>query len=161
MLEAAKQVDPGKAALKLMDVLFTDEEMSSSCFKPGSRRSCKPALDEYRVKLIEDCLLQYYGDTYSSIKEDVTRRCNQKCRDRARDKNKPRRSKPKVQLEEDKMNTLESKLDSLLVGQLQLMQAVFGQTFPLIHHDVPSTESFSGLSHDLPDPSAMDPPELI
>ena len=87
-----------------------------------------------------DCLLQYYGDKYSSTKKDITQQCNQKCRDRARDKNKLRKSKlnAKKQQTQERMNaverisSVESKLDSLLDGQLQLMQAVFGLPFPAI-----------------------------
>ena len=45
--------DPGKGALKLMDVLFTDDEMASSCYKRSSRRFVKAGLDEKRVKLLE------------------------------------------------------------------------------------------------------------
>ena len=67
------------------------------------------------------------------MKKDITQRCNQKCRDRARDKNKPRRAK-RQQAQEHINNMslciVESKLDSLLDGHLQLMQA---PSFPAIH----------------------------
>ena len=76
------------------------------------------------------------------MKKDVTQRCNQKCRDRARDKNKPRKSRHtgnanKQQTQEqmstvERISSVESKLDSLLDGQLQLMQAVFGLPCPAI-----------------------------
>ena len=45
--------DPGKGALKLMDKDFTNEEMSSCCYKDVNRRCVKPALDPERVKLLE------------------------------------------------------------------------------------------------------------
>ena len=45
-------VNPQKYALALMDALFTEEEMSESCFKE-SKRSTKPPLDKERVKLLE------------------------------------------------------------------------------------------------------------
>ena len=44
--------DPGKYALNLMDVLFTDEEMRGSCFV-ATARTKKPALDITRVALLE------------------------------------------------------------------------------------------------------------
>lgn len=50
-----KKNDPCKAALTLMDELFTVEEMSKSCFKAGSDRAHstkKPPLDEKGVQLI-------------------------------------------------------------------------------------------------------------
>ena len=45
--------DPGKGALKLMDKVFTDEEMSSHCFKKANGRGEKPALDQARVKRLK------------------------------------------------------------------------------------------------------------
>ena len=34
-LPSIKAADPGKYALNLMNALFTDEEMGSSCYKKG------------------------------------------------------------------------------------------------------------------------------
>ena len=42
---------PDKYALQLMDVLFTDQEMGSSCFI-SSKYSTKPGLDPKRVALL-------------------------------------------------------------------------------------------------------------
>ena len=75
-----------------------------------------------------DSLFQYYGDKYTSIKQDVVKRCNQKCRDRARDKNKPRRSSGKKQQQK---STLQ--VESLLYGQQQLMRAMTDLSFPAVH----------------------------
>ena len=49
--------DPGKGALKLMDVLFTDDELSSCCYKRISKRFAKPGLDNKRVKMLEGGLV--------------------------------------------------------------------------------------------------------
>ena len=45
--------DPGKGALKLMDEIFSDEEMASSCYRKLSPRFVKPGLDEKRVHFLE------------------------------------------------------------------------------------------------------------
>ncbi len=44
--------DPYKYALHLMDILFTDEEMASSCYV-SSKRTKKPGLDPARVTVLE------------------------------------------------------------------------------------------------------------
>lgn len=76
----------------MMDVIFSDEEMASSCYQKLSPRFVKPGLDEKRVYFLEGCLIEYYGEaSFLLFKDTITKRCNQKCRDRARDKNKPRR----------------------------------------------------------------------
>lgn len=76
----------------MMDVIFSDEEMASSCYRKLSSRFVKPGLDKKRVHLLEGCLIEYYGEaSFLLLKDAITKRCNQKCRDRARDKNKPRR----------------------------------------------------------------------
>ena len=77
-----------------------------------------------------DSLFQYYGDKYTSIKQYVVKRCNQKCRDRARDKNKPRRSSGKKRQQK---STLELQVESLLYGQQQLMRAMTDLSFPAVH----------------------------
>ncbi len=41
-----------KYALSLMDAIFSDEEMSKSCFSCG-KRGTKPQLPQEKVKLIE------------------------------------------------------------------------------------------------------------
>ena len=53
-LLSIKAVDPAKYALNLMNALFTDEEMGSSCFKKrlGSKTE-KPQLSPKRVGLLE------------------------------------------------------------------------------------------------------------
>lgn len=43
---------PSKYALQLMDILFTDEEMSSSIYEV-SKRSSKPGLDAEKVQYLE------------------------------------------------------------------------------------------------------------
>ena len=51
-LLSIKAADPGKYALNLMNALFTDEEMGSSCYKKGlGSKSEKPQLSPKRVKL--------------------------------------------------------------------------------------------------------------
>ena len=53
-LLSIKAADPGKYALNLMNALFTDEEMGSSCYKKGlGSKSEKPQLSPKRVKLME------------------------------------------------------------------------------------------------------------
>lgn len=64
------------------------------------------------------------------MKDNIIQRCNQKCRDRARDKNKPRRSSATTQQAQQMSTALELKLDSLLKGQQQLLQAMNGLSFP-------------------------------
>ena len=51
-----KKVPLHKMALRLMDVLFSDVELSSSCFLKLNSRFRKPPLDKGRV----DCLLGTY-----------------------------------------------------------------------------------------------------
>ena len=51
-LLALRAVNPEKYALSLMDALFSDEEMASSCFAK-SKRSTKPPLPHERIKLLE------------------------------------------------------------------------------------------------------------
>lgn len=46
--------DPGKYALNLMDVLFTDEEMRSSCFI-SLKRTKKTGLDEKELLYLKAC----------------------------------------------------------------------------------------------------------
>ena len=50
---------PDKYALQLMDVLFTDHEMGSSCFI-SSKFSTKPGLDPKRV-----AFASWYDDMYT------------------------------------------------------------------------------------------------
>ena len=45
--------DPSKGALKIMDKVFTYEEMSSHCFENVNGRCKKPALDRARVKRLK------------------------------------------------------------------------------------------------------------
>ncbi len=47
-----RATSPEKYALALMDSLFTEEELSQSCFM-ASKRSTKPPLNEQNIKLIE------------------------------------------------------------------------------------------------------------
>ncbi len=47
-----RAVNAEKYALTLMDALFTDEEMTTSCFAKGSR-STKEALDPSKTKVME------------------------------------------------------------------------------------------------------------
>ena len=64
-LLALRAVDEEKYALQLMDALFTDEEMSSSCYV-SSQKSKKPGLDPVKVGLLE-------GKKYFTIftREDI------------------------------------------------------------------------------------------
>lgn len=48
--------NPEKYALVLMDALFTDEEMGSSCYA-ATKRSKKDALDAEKINLLESKLL--------------------------------------------------------------------------------------------------------
>ena len=45
--------NPRNGALTLMNLFFSDEEMSSRCFKKLNKRFVKPGLDERKVKLLE------------------------------------------------------------------------------------------------------------
>ena len=47
-----RAVNPEKYALALMDALFADEEMASSCYAE-SKRSTKPPLEQSKIKLLE------------------------------------------------------------------------------------------------------------
>ena len=49
---AIKASDPEKYALALMDALFSDEEMSLSCYCE-TKRSTKPPLPPQRITLLE------------------------------------------------------------------------------------------------------------
>lgn len=49
---ALSAVEPNKYALQVMDALFSDEEMASSCYIT-SKRTNKPGLDIERVTLLE------------------------------------------------------------------------------------------------------------
>ena len=53
-----RAVNPCKYALQLMDVLFTDSEMSTSCYA-SSNKSPKPGLDPTRVALLEGKYFSY------------------------------------------------------------------------------------------------------
>ncbi len=46
-----RALNPTKYTLALMDALFSDEEMGSSCF--SSKRGTKPQLPQAKIKLIE------------------------------------------------------------------------------------------------------------
>ena len=48
-----KRSDPGKGALKLMNKLFTDDEMSQSCYSNAHGRSTKQELDRKRKAVLE------------------------------------------------------------------------------------------------------------
>ena len=47
-----RAVDPEKYSLQLMDFLFTDQEMASSCYV-ASQRTKKPGLDAEKIALLE------------------------------------------------------------------------------------------------------------
>ena len=47
-----RAVNPAKYALQLMDVLFSDKEMSSPCYS-GSSRTDKPGLDPAKILILE------------------------------------------------------------------------------------------------------------
>ena len=51
-LLAVRAVNEEKYALQLMDILFTEEEMASSCYV-ASQRTKKPGLDCAKVRLLE------------------------------------------------------------------------------------------------------------
>ena len=45
-------MDPGKYALQLMDVLFTEKEIASSCYAEA-KKTTKPGLDPEKITLLE------------------------------------------------------------------------------------------------------------
>ena len=65
-----KKVPLHKMALRLMEVLFSDVELSSSCFLKLNSRFCKPPLDKGRV----DRLLGTYYMPGIRIEFNVLRR---------------------------------------------------------------------------------------
>ena len=64
--------------LRLMDVLFTKEEMANSLLLP-SKRSDKFPLDKTHVNLMFDLTDKRFGRKWDMSK--LTSKCNQKCRD--------------------------------------------------------------------------------
>jgi len=92
---------PDKYCLSLMDALFEDNELASSCF--GTVKSTKPPLDIVKIKLIEgilcesdvrvsfdsiylyvftECVDERFGEgTYKRNFHALQKKCNQKCLD--------------------------------------------------------------------------------
>ena len=56
-------VDSSKYALQLMDILFTDQEMASSCYVACTKKTKKPGLDPVRVTLLEGNFYHSYQAT--------------------------------------------------------------------------------------------------
>ncbi|KAL5493441.1 hypothetical protein EMCRGX_G014624 [Ephydatia muelleri] len=77
--------DPVKFCLQAMDILFTKEELGTKRFKVTRKRGDReplPTLDETKVKLIDDAIIQRYGlDEYNRTAAQVRRQANQKCSD--------------------------------------------------------------------------------
>ncbi|KAL5467721.1 hypothetical protein EMCRGX_G031985 [Ephydatia muelleri] len=69
-----------KYALRLMDALFSEEEMSSRCYQQAGRGapSNKPLLSPRWVNCMEDALRKFGK---SLFEEKCVKICNQKCRD--------------------------------------------------------------------------------
>jgi len=65
-------------SLRLLDVLFTKEELHKSLLLP-SKKSEKPPLDKGRVNLMFDLIDSRFGKKWDL--SEVTKRCNQKCHD--------------------------------------------------------------------------------
>lgn len=59
-----RAAEPHKYALMLLDALFTDEEMASSCYA-ASKRSEKPELDRTRIRLLEG--MRWFTYTHTCI----------------------------------------------------------------------------------------------
>ena len=47
----SKKANPGKGGMKLLSKIFTDEELSTCCYKNTNGRCSKQELDQKRVKL--------------------------------------------------------------------------------------------------------------
>ena len=59
-LLSIRGTDPSKYAIQLMDILFTDQEMASSCYVASTKKTKKPGLDPVRVTLLEgNCYHSY------------------------------------------------------------------------------------------------------
>ena len=70
--------DAYKFSLRLLDVLFTKEELHDHLLLP-SKKSEKPPLDKCRVNLMFDLIDKRFGKKWDL--SEVTKCCNQKCRD--------------------------------------------------------------------------------
>ncbi|KAL5497383.1 hypothetical protein EMCRGX_G002517 [Ephydatia muelleri] len=78
-LTAINADTPYSAALSLLDMMFTQEELRKSLLMK-SKKSSRPGLPEDRVRKMIDCLKKKFGANSFDIKV-LKRKCNQKCRD--------------------------------------------------------------------------------
>ncbi|KAL5473506.1 hypothetical protein EMCRGX_G027997 [Ephydatia muelleri] len=88
-----------KYSLQLMDALFSEEELSSSCYQVAGRGtpSDKPPLSPRRVKCMEDCIKKKFGKQFDSHHVEIRKKCNQKCRDTRAKKGKENTSTTTLQ----------------------------------------------------------------
>eukprot|EP00731_Ephydatia_muelleri_P034111 Em0047g30a len=77
-LTAINADTPYSAALSLLDMMFTQEELRKSLLMK-SKKSSRPGLPEDRVRKMIDCLKKKFGANSFDIKV-LKRKCNQKCR---------------------------------------------------------------------------------
>ncbi len=63
-LLSLRAVDPAKYALQLMEVLFTEDEMATSCYI-ASHRTKKPGLNKQKVLLLEGTNLVVVKDVHA------------------------------------------------------------------------------------------------
>eukprot|EP00731_Ephydatia_muelleri_P033059 Em0025g15a len=78
-LTAINADTPYSAALSLLDMMLTQEELRKSLLMK-SKKSSRPGLPEDRVRKMIDCLKKKFGANSFDIKV-FKRKCNQKCRD--------------------------------------------------------------------------------
>eukprot|EP00731_Ephydatia_muelleri_P033685 Em0035g22a len=78
-LTAINADTPYSAALSLLDMMLTQEELRKSLLMK-SKKSSRPGLPEDRVRKMIDCLKKTFGANSFDIKV-FKRKCNQKCRD--------------------------------------------------------------------------------
>ncbi len=91
-----RAVDPGKYALQLMDVLFSETEMAKSCYQ-SSKRTTKPALDSAKINLLEgnifrytrmqECVKKVFKLDENNFQKEAAvfrRKCMQNCIDKGR-----------------------------------------------------------------------------
>ena len=94
-----RATDIFKYSLQLMDALFSEEELSSSCYQQAGRgtQSDKPPLSPRRVKCMEgayifswlvlstntftDCIKKKFGKEFETKHVEKRKKCNQKCQE--------------------------------------------------------------------------------
>ena len=70
----SERANPGKGALKLMDRLFSSEELANCCYKNISGRCAKPELDKKQVKYLESkcsIITNIYSTAMLQIKGEI------------------------------------------------------------------------------------------